>query len=438
MNDTNVKITSDIEQFDHIELAEVIDAVSLQEMMNDYYKLTGIGIGIIDLKGNVLVGCGWQDVCVNFHRKNLESCAYCQESDTLLSSGVEPGTFREYRCKNNMWDIATPIMLGGRHIGNIFLGQFFYDDEELDYELYRCQAKRFGYDVQAYLQAIDAVPRYSRQKVQTAMSFYARLARTISESNYNVVLLRETIRKKSEYQKQLENKNSELERFNYTVSHDLRGPLITIKGFAGSLEHDLETGRYDRMTRDMKRICIAADTMDQLLNDLLLLSRVGRDMQSPVSVDMNVLLSRVLVTLAESISGADAMVTVHPALPPVTAYPVPLQEALQNLVENSLKYRQTDRRLVIEIGCRCDEHGTTVYFVKDNGIGVEDKYQQTVFGLFNKLDAKSQGTGIGLALVKKIIELHNGSVWVESDGAGHGSSFCFTMGLPAGLQGGGA
>ena len=159
---------------ENIEMSDVIDAPALQELMNDYYALTGIGIGIIDLNGNVLVGTGWQDICVKFHRAQPESCRYCHESDISLASGVAPGTFKEYRCKNNMWDIVTPIMLGDRHIGNIFLGQFLYDDEEPDYQLFRLQAQRFGYDETAYIAALDRVPRFSRETVQTAMNYYPK------------------------------------------------------------------------------------------------------------------------------------------------------------------------------------------------------------------------------------------------------------------------
>lgn len=189
---------AELPDFVNIELADVIDAPALQEMMDDYYALTGIGVGIIDLKGRVLVGTGWQDICVRFHRTTPESCTFCHESDTSLSSGISPGTFKEYRCKNNMWDIATPIMLGDRHIGNIFLGQYFYDDEQPDYELFRAQARRFGYDEAEYLAALDRVPRWSRETVQAAMQFYAKLAGMISKANYNNVILADTLAKREQ------------------------------------------------------------------------------------------------------------------------------------------------------------------------------------------------------------------------------------------------
>lgn len=176
------------------ELSDLIDAVAVQEMMNDYYTLTGIGIGIIDRNGTVLVGTGWQDICVSFHRAHPESCRHCLESDLELSGSITPGTFKAYRCKNNMWDIATPIMLGDRHIGTIFLGQFLYDDEAPDYDLFRAQARRYGYDETAYLAALDRVPRWSRETVRTAMSYYSKLARLISSLTFSNALLTDSLK----------------------------------------------------------------------------------------------------------------------------------------------------------------------------------------------------------------------------------------------------
>ena len=176
-----------------LELGDIIDAQELQSMMNDFYAITHMGIGIIDIRGNVLVGTGWQDICTKFHRVNPETCANCIESDTLLTEGVEPGTFRKYKCKNNMWDIVTPIIVGGNHVGNIFLGQFLYDDESIDIELFRAQAARYGFDEQTYLAALERVPRWSREKVDTLMTFYAKFAGMISTLSYRNLLLARTV-----------------------------------------------------------------------------------------------------------------------------------------------------------------------------------------------------------------------------------------------------
>ncbi|MBU4260355.1 MAG: response regulator [Proteobacteria bacterium] len=109
-----------------LDLSDILDVPAIQELMNDFYKLTNIGVGIIDLRGEVLVATGWQDICLQFHRVHPETFRNCIESDTELSAGVEAGTFRIYRCKNNMWDIVTPITVGNRHVGNLFLGQFLF------------------------------------------------------------------------------------------------------------------------------------------------------------------------------------------------------------------------------------------------------------------------------------------------------------------------
>jgi PAS domain S-box-containing protein len=201
-----------------IELADVIDVPALQEMMDDFYALCGIGVGIVDLRGRVLVSTGWQDICVNFHRSVPESCKFCNESDISLSSGVCPGTFKEYRCKNNMWDIATPIMLGDRHIGSIFLGQFLYEDEEPDYEVFRSQARRFGYDEAEYLAALDRVPRWSRETVRRAMGYYSKLAQMISKANYSNMILADSLARREQAERKLKESDRLLNK-GQRISH---------------------------------------------------------------------------------------------------------------------------------------------------------------------------------------------------------------------------
>ena len=172
-----------------LDLEDVIDAPGLQSMLDDFYSLARFPVGIIDLKGKVLVGAGWQDICTRFHRMNPETCEQCIESDTQLSSGVSAGESKLYKCKNGMWDVATPVIVGGRHIGNVFSGQFFFDDEHVDRESFAAQAKRYGFDEDAYLAALDAVPRFSRADVDAGMSFYMKLTHTISQLSFSTIQL---------------------------------------------------------------------------------------------------------------------------------------------------------------------------------------------------------------------------------------------------------
>jgi len=417
---------TDLYDFESIELADVIDAPALQEMLDDYYTLTGIGVGVIDLKGEVLVGTGWQDICVKFHRTEPESCRFCHESDLILASGVTPGTFKAYRCKNNLWDIVTPIMLADRHIGNIFLGQFLYDDEDPDYDLFREQARRFGFDEAEYIGALDRVSRFSRATVQTAMSFYSKLAQMISKSNYTNVTLASTLARSRCYEHELLIQNSQLEHFVYTVSHDLKSPVITIKGFAGSLEKDLLNERYDRLKVDLKRISSAADTMEHLLNDLLKISTLGRRANEVYPVEMYELVNEILSQMAETSPDITGVVSVGPELPAVLCDRQRVAEVLQSLLGNALRYRGDQLSQRINVGVRI-EQDTSVFYVQDNGMGIEKKYHELIFGLFNKLNSKSEGTGVGLALAKRIVEEHGGRIWVESEGIGRGSTFCFTL-----------
>ena len=170
-----------------LSLADVLDVPAVQRMMDEFYGLTGMGMAILDLEGKILVATGWQDICTRFHRVPPETSQHCVESDTELSSGVDPGAFKLYRCKNNLWDIATPVMLGNRHAGNLFLGQFIFDNEEPDREVFREQAERYGFDEAAYLSALDRLPRWSRARVTQAMTFYAAFARQLSELSYGTV-----------------------------------------------------------------------------------------------------------------------------------------------------------------------------------------------------------------------------------------------------------
>jgi two-component system CheB/CheR fusion protein len=169
----------------NLDLADIIDAPSLQALVDDFYELTRMPMGLIDLKGKVLVGVGWQDVCTQFHRVNPETYRNCVESDVRLSAGVPHGEYKIYKCENNMWDVATPVMVGERQFGNLFMGQFFFEDEPLDYELFRSQSRQYGFDEKEYIAALEAVPRLSRETLNTSMAFFMKLADILSKLSYS-------------------------------------------------------------------------------------------------------------------------------------------------------------------------------------------------------------------------------------------------------------
>jgi signal transduction histidine kinase len=227
---------------------------------------------------------------------------------------------------------------------------------------------------------------------------------------------------------ELEAKNSELERFTYTVSHDLKSPLFTIRGFLGYLEEDALNGNQARLKADMQRISDATEKMQMLLNDLLELSRIGRLKNDSVSIPFEELAQEAVELVQGQIMDRGVAVRINPDLPVVFGDRPRLLEVLQNLIDNAAKFMGSQKHPRIEIGQMGMDGDKPVLFVRDNGIGIAPEHFERVFGLFNKLDAKTDGTGIGLSLVKRIIEVHGGRVWVESE-PGTGSTFYFTLPL---------
>ncbi|HOX04882.1 MAG TPA: PocR ligand-binding domain-containing protein [Planctomycetota bacterium] len=194
----------------HLELSDIIDAGAIQSLMDEFHKLVGVPMAIIDLKGKVLVGEGWQDICTQFHRVHPETCRNCVESDLLLTKDVPAGEFKLYKCKNHMWDVSTPIMIGERHVGNVFMGQFFFDDEQPDRELFRSQSRRYGFDEAGYLAALDRVPRLSREAVETGMRFFLKLARMISQLSYGNIKLARLLAERDAHEAELRKLNRAL------------------------------------------------------------------------------------------------------------------------------------------------------------------------------------------------------------------------------------
>ena len=166
-------------------LTSFVDVPLLQSMMDDFYDLTHIPMSLIDMSGTVIVGAGWQEVCTRFHRANPATCANCTESDIALTSDIPAGEARLYKCKNGMWDAATPVTVGGRRLGTVFTGQFFFDDESIDIDFFAEQARRHGFDEHDYLSAVEAVPRLSHADVDVGLRFLTKLATMIAELAVN-------------------------------------------------------------------------------------------------------------------------------------------------------------------------------------------------------------------------------------------------------------
>ncbi|MDH7596988.1 MAG: ATP-binding protein [Methanothrix sp.] len=221
--------------------------------------------------------------------------------------------------------------------------------------------------------------------------------------------------------REIERKNAEMERFVYTVSHDLRSPLITILGFLGYLREDLRAGQSDKVESDIRFIENSVLKMDRLLTNTLELSRVGRVINPPEDVPFSDIVKEVLSEMNAKLNGVD--VVIGEDMPVVHVDRMRVGEMLANLIDNSIKYTKNADRPRIEIGWRPEN---AVFFVKDNGTGIDPMYHDRVFELFYKIDRSTPGTGAGLAIAKKIVEVHGGRIWIESE-VGKGCTVCFTL-----------
>ncbi len=243
---------------------------------------------------------------------------------------------------------------------------------------------------------------------------------------HDITDLKEAQGAREELIAQLEAKNAELERFTYTVSHDLKSPLITIKGFAGQLERSVEAGNLDRFRRDVARIERASEHMQTLLDDLLALSRVGRVAAPAEDVPLDALVAESVELLSAAIDERDAEIVVHGPLPVVRGDRTRLREVVQNLLENALKF--SPGRPHVEVTAVVGDQ-RVLCTIRDQGIGLAPQYAERIFGLFEQLNADGQGTGVGLALVRRIVEVHGGTVSAQSEGLGTGTAFSFTLPL---------
>jgi len=199
------------------------------------------------------------------------------------------------------------------------------------------------------------------------------------------------------------------------------------------IDRDLAAGNFERARPDLQRVARATDKMHGLLEEVLKLSRVGRLEMTPERVSFGSLAREALELVGGRINEKHIRVEIAPDLPFVTVDRNRMIEVLQNLLDNAAKFIGGQAEPEIWIGADGAGDATglaggrTRFFVKDNGCGVEPKYHEKIFGLFDKLDAKSEGSGAGLAIVRRIIEMHGGRIWVESKGKGSGSTFWFTL-----------
>jgi light-regulated signal transduction histidine kinase (bacteriophytochrome) len=256
----------------------------------------------------------------------------------------------------------------------------------------------------------------------------ARMAEAETRSERTILDLNAKLEQRvGERTAQLLSANEELEAFSYSVSHDLRAPLRHIAGFVDLLQQEAGPSLSEKSIRYLQTISESAKRMGNLIDDLLCFSRVGRAELQKTDVDLDELVRETLGDFPEDPKARAIRWTVGP-LPSVWGDRALLRMALVNLISNAVKFTGIRTEAKIEIGCAANDGDETVVFIRDNGAGFDPKYGGKLFGVFQRLHshAEFEGTGIGLANIRRIIHRHGGRVWAEG-AVDRGATFYFSI-----------
>ena len=415
-----------VRQSTPVHLRELLDIAIVQRLTEANYKANGMPVGIIDaVDGSVLVGLGWQDICVRFHRTNPITMERCRESDNYIKTHLSSAAPCEYVCKNGLRDIGVPIMVAGQHLATVFLGQFFYAGEAPDRQFFATQAQTVRFDEAEYLAALDRVPVFTRAQVDNILQYNQALARFIGELAERALVhakdeeaLREADRRKSD--------------FIAMLSHELRNPLAPIRNALYMLERagvvSEQTGRAltiaNRQLRHLSRM------VDDLM-DVTRLSR-GEYHLDRHRVDFAKVVRAAVEDhrsiLAEREVAVDVLAPSDPVV--VDGDAARLNQVVGNLLFNAAKFTDPGGKVVVTVEVAGRD---AILRVQDNGIGISETVKGKLFEPFVQADttlARTRGgLGLGLAVVKMLAELHNGTVRAQSAGVGQGSEFIVTMPL---------
>jgi len=451
------------------DIRQLIDFPAIQEMMNAFYRTTHIGIAITDLEGNVQVATGWQDICTKFHRIHPETLGHCKKSDIYLSQNVKEGQYSLYKCKNNMWDIATPIVVGGRHIANLFLGQFFFDDEVLDYELFTKQAKKYGFDEKEYLAALADVPRWSRETVYNVMDFYTKLAVMVSRLSIANVQLGKSLKKQKQIEAELKKHRDHLAdlvketqkrliqsekmagigQLAAGVAHEINNPTgfvmsnlqilsVNINQLFSIIDNFEELLRnnspQDPEKSEALQDCLQKlkenydidylkEDLPELINECLegtnriknivanLKSFTHPGMECHVPVNLNNEIEKALNLVLNEVKYNCEIVKEYGELPKISGNPQQIEQVMMNILINA-SHAIEDKGTISIKTYHQGEHVTIE--VTDSGKGMHEDIMDKIFDPFFTTKDVGKGTGLGLYIVYGIIEEHKGKIGVES------------------------
>lgn len=405
-------------------LEDVIDVNRIQKLLDLLYDIASVPSSIIDLDGRILTGSGWKEVCLEVHRKVPGMLNNCLESDIHLANQMlARKPLALYKCKNGLIDGAAPIIIQGRHMANIFTGQFFISPPDLEY--FRERARAFGLDEKDYVAKIQALPVFPRAKVQQMLQFLAQFAEFLGELGLNQLRLRRTTRllKDAQEVRLRQQKIESLSLLAGGIAHDFNNILVGVLGNVELLRTSDVAREEPELAQIVDSIEDAAFQAKRLSNQLLTFSKGGAPVKKPLYVND---LVREAISLTSR--GANSKVEVTLLEEPLACDvdPGQVQQALSNVLINA--FQAMPGGGIVELHLEPVEIFTTKRLplekgqyvriaIKDHGTGIPAEIQSKVFDPY--FSTKPEGNGLGLATTYSIVKRHGGYVdftTVEGEG----------------------
>jgi len=408
------------------ELTDLVDKVQLQKLLDALFEASGIPSGIVDLEGNVVAGAGWQRACVDFHRASPACCLRCNQSDIYLAreslriatspENDDEVRYAGYKCENGIWDIAIPIIIDGQYLANYFLGQFFYENETIDWEWFKKQADTFGFDQESYLNAIGELPRLSESKVQAILKFNKVLVETLcisaSQKRYQRSLLAQINETKQSLLQHDQGLATNLKTSaNHSVRkedlkiiiHDMKSPLSGIAGLAKLIEEE-NGGRAN--AEHLKMIAEVSASLVRQIDEILLLGEAEDPIDIVPKTPINMKQLSDLIDQKFALEARYRGINLHQNLRPeahLISNEHYLWLILSNLISNAFKYISTGSHVYIDGKVVGNQYQIEI---ADDGIGIPASKQGLLFQKFgvtgNKPQNGESSTGIGLYISKKL------------------------------------
>ncbi|SDY50843.1 PocR ligand-binding domain-containing protein [Tindallia californiensis] len=425
-----------------LSLTDIIDVKQFQRILDTFHEVIGLPIALLNPSGEILAKKGWVELCTDFHRKNPDTLKRCEESDLKKMNQATERKIQFGRCENGLWDAVFPLIIGEKTFGYIFVGQFLYQQEEIDINFFQQQAKTYGFNEYAYMNALKKVPRPSEKEVKNIINLYAELIQMISELGYANVRLARSFEEQKKLKHQMKDAlekadiaNEVKEQFLSNMSHELRTPINGLMGMIQLLQSSLIKEEQKEYADYAYQACLS---LTAVVNEILNYVKIEKKSEPLVEEVFSI------KELVKEVSDLHAVAATQKNIDMKIddSMDIPLywkgdrykiKQILNNLTGNAVKFTKEgfvhlDTYVVEKEG---EERKNLVISVKDTGIGIDPSLQESVFQKFSQVDTTSTreygGTGLGLAISKELAEILGGSIDVKSR-PGQGS--CFTLKVP--------